>query len=234
MHDGPSVDPAGLQERAYRFALASIAFYRRLPKAPDAQVPGVQYLKSSTSEWSDYRAARRGRARPEFIAKLGTVVEEADESVGWLELMRDAGIASDPSLLAEAKLRGCVQFSQRPYEPPVAVAARLNGRCLGIRWPASRQERVNRVENQLRAVAVGIVSCASNDEQSPVLYGVRPRLLRRERTRVLISVDHQQPGVDSFQRCREVPVTERVESDSARVLKRVIDRLRRSITEAQR
>lgn len=97
------MDPAELQERAYKFALASIDFYRRLPKTQDAQVPGVQYLKSSTSEWSNYRAARRGRSRAEFIAKLGVVVEEADESVGWLELMRDARIASDPALLAEAR-----------------------------------------------------------------------------------------------------------------------------------
>ena len=64
---------------------------------------GVQFVKSSTSQWSNYRAARRGRSRAEFIAKLGVVVEEADESVGWLELMRDSSIASDPALLAEAQ-----------------------------------------------------------------------------------------------------------------------------------
>ena len=88
----PGVNSTELQQRAYKFALASIDFYRRLPKSPDAQVPGAQYLKSSTSQWSNYRAARRGRSRAEFIAKLGVVVEEADESVGWLELMRDARI----------------------------------------------------------------------------------------------------------------------------------------------
>jgi four helix bundle protein len=97
------MDPAELQQRVYQFALASIDFYRRLPKTHDAQVPGVQFLKSSTSEWSNYRAARRGRSRAEFIAKLGVVVEEADESVGWLELMRDSRVASDPALLNEAK-----------------------------------------------------------------------------------------------------------------------------------
>src|SRR5688572_9049163 len=97
------MNPAELQQRAYKFALASIEFYRKLPKSQDAQVPGVQYLKSSTSEWSNYRAARRGRSRAEFIAKLGVVVEEADESVGWLELMRDAHVSNDPALLAEAK-----------------------------------------------------------------------------------------------------------------------------------
>ena len=52
---------------------------------------------------SNYRAARRGRSRKEFIAKLGNVVEEADESVEWLEVMRDSGIADAPRLLAEAR-----------------------------------------------------------------------------------------------------------------------------------
>ena len=51
----------------------------------------------------NYRAARRGRSRAEFIAKLGIVVEEADETVEWLEFLRDGNIASDPELLAEAK-----------------------------------------------------------------------------------------------------------------------------------
>jgi four helix bundle protein len=97
------MDAAELQQRAYKFALAFIAFYRRLPKSPEAQVPGVECLRSSTSEWSNYRATRRARSKAEFIAKLGHVVEEADESVGWLELMRDANIACDEALLAEAQ-----------------------------------------------------------------------------------------------------------------------------------
>lgn len=95
--------PAELQERAYRFALASIEFCRKLPNSDEARLFGGQYRRSATSEWSNYRATRRARSKAEFIAKLGNVVEEADESVGWLELLRDANIASDPPLLAEAQ-----------------------------------------------------------------------------------------------------------------------------------
>jgi len=95
--------PPELVGRAYRFSLAAIRFYRKLPKSPDAQVPGVQLLKAATSTWSNYRASQRGRSRAEFIAKLGTAVEESDEAVGWLEFMKDAEIRSDPALLAEAK-----------------------------------------------------------------------------------------------------------------------------------
>ena len=95
--------PPELVGRAYRFSLAALRFYRKLPKSPDAQVPGVQFLKAATSTWANYRASQRGRSRAEFIAKLGTATEESDESVGWLEFMRDGDIGSDEALLAEAK-----------------------------------------------------------------------------------------------------------------------------------
>lgn len=95
--------PPELLNRVYRFSLASLTFYRKLPEDPEAQVPGVQFYKAATSSWSNYRAAQRGRSRPEFIAKLGIVAEESDEAVGWLEFMRDGRIAYDEALLAEAK-----------------------------------------------------------------------------------------------------------------------------------
>jgi four helix bundle protein len=66
-------------------------------------LPGVQFYKAATSTWSNYRASQRGRSRAEFIAKLGTAVEESDEAVGWLEFMRDGEIRSDAELLEEAK-----------------------------------------------------------------------------------------------------------------------------------
>ena len=48
----------------------------------------------------NYRAARRGRSRAEFIAKLGIVVEEADESAGWLELIAELDLSKNASELA--------------------------------------------------------------------------------------------------------------------------------------
>lgn len=76
--------PTELLDRAKAFALAVAKFYWKLPKTPDAQVPGVQFLKCSSSVSANYHAAQRGRSRAEFIANLGTVVEEIDESVVWL------------------------------------------------------------------------------------------------------------------------------------------------------
>ena len=70
-----------LVPRVRKFALDSIKFFQRLPKTPEALSLGRQYLDSSTSVNANYRAAKRGRSTAEFISKLGTVVEEIDESV---------------------------------------------------------------------------------------------------------------------------------------------------------
>src|SRR5437867_2574704 len=105
----PSAEPAVMREpndlvpRAHKFALASIRFVEGLPKTSVAQAIGKQFLESSTAVNANYKAAKRGRSTAEFIAKLGTVVEEIDESVEWLEVLRDARIASDPALLDEAQ-----------------------------------------------------------------------------------------------------------------------------------
>lgn len=99
----PVPPPRDLVERTHQFALSALRFYRRLPKTPEAQTPGRQFLDAALSVAANYRAARRGRSRAEFVSKLGICLEEADECVGWLELMRDGQIAIDSDLLAEAR-----------------------------------------------------------------------------------------------------------------------------------
>jgi four helix bundle protein len=96
------MDGAQLLARTERFALDGLAFYRRLSKSTEAQVPGVQFYKAATSSWSNYRASKRGQSRPHFITKLATAVEEIDEALGWLEFMDKGSIASDKRLLQEA------------------------------------------------------------------------------------------------------------------------------------
>ena len=96
-------DLGDLLPRVHEFSMASLKFYQKLPNTTEAQTPGKQFLRSSSAVEANYRAARRGRSRADFTAKLGIVLEEADESVNWLEYMRDGKIASDPGLLSEAK-----------------------------------------------------------------------------------------------------------------------------------
>jgi four helix bundle protein len=87
-----------LKQRTKAFALRIIRMTQSLPRTREADVMARQVLRSSTSVAANYRAAGRGRSKAEFTAKLGTVIEEADETVLWLELLGDSGIVK-PSRL---------------------------------------------------------------------------------------------------------------------------------------
>lgn len=73
--------------------------WRSLPRTEEARVIGRQVLRSGTSVAANYRAVCRARSKPEFLARLGVVVEEIDETVLWLELLQDAKTV-DPERLA--------------------------------------------------------------------------------------------------------------------------------------
>ena len=81
------------QQRTMRFALSCISLYRALPKSVESSVIGKQLIRCATSVGANYRAACRAKSKPDFIYKLGIVVEEADESVYWLELLVESKIA---------------------------------------------------------------------------------------------------------------------------------------------
>ena len=90
-----------LAARLKRFATRIVIFARAMPADPSSQVLVKQLTGSGTAESANYRAARRGRSRAEFIAKLGVAVEEADETEHWLAVIRDAHIMSTTSGLKE-------------------------------------------------------------------------------------------------------------------------------------
>ena len=79
--------PKELKDRTKRFAVTIVGLCRELPPTIDGRRIGQQLIDSGTSVAANYRAAGRARSRAEFIAKLGIVLEEADESVFWLELL---------------------------------------------------------------------------------------------------------------------------------------------------
>ena len=76
-----------LQTRTKQYAFRIIKLTEALPKTNTARVLGNQLLRSGTSVAANYRAACRARSRAEFIAKLGIIIEEADESEFWLEMI---------------------------------------------------------------------------------------------------------------------------------------------------
>jgi len=87
-----------LKERTKQFALRVIRLVNALPRSRVADVIGRQLLRSATSVGANYRAACRARSRAEFVAKLGIVEEEIDESAYWLELLIEAGIVPSARL----------------------------------------------------------------------------------------------------------------------------------------
>ena len=83
-----------LRKRTKKFALDTIKFVESLPKGKTAEIIGRQLLRSGTSVGANYRAACRARSSADFIAKMGIVEEELDESIYWMELLVDSGIVT--------------------------------------------------------------------------------------------------------------------------------------------
>jgi four helix bundle protein len=105
-----------LKERTKQFALRVMTLVDHLPKNSKRRVLGGQLLRSATSVAANYRAACRARSSAEFAAKLGTVLEEVDESALWMELISAGGLLKQSlveGLLAEANELAAIMFSAR-------------------------------------------------------------------------------------------------------------------------
>ena len=87
-----------LQERTKQFALRIIKLADALPNTTAGRTIANQIVRSAMSVGANYRAACRARSRAEFASKLGTVLEEADESLYWLEVIRDARLISEKKI----------------------------------------------------------------------------------------------------------------------------------------
>jgi len=89
---------AELQHRTKRFALRVLALIDWLPNTIGGRVLANQLARSAASVGANYRAACRARSRAEFASKLGIVAEEADESLYWLELIRDGNFVLEKKI----------------------------------------------------------------------------------------------------------------------------------------
>ena len=83
-----------LKARTKQFVLDAIGFYQKLPKTEEARIIGRQFMRSSSSVGANYRAACRSRSKAEFHSKISIVIEEADESAFWLEILSDSKIVN--------------------------------------------------------------------------------------------------------------------------------------------
>ena len=84
-----------LKARTFRFAESIVRLVRELPATFEARRIGGQLFDAGTSVAANYRAACKARSHAEFIAKIGIVLEEADESAFWIELLVATSIVPD-------------------------------------------------------------------------------------------------------------------------------------------
>jgi four helix bundle protein len=108
------VHPAGpvneiaeqLKERTTQFAVRASQYCRTLPDRSEARHLRDQLFRSATGLAANYHAACRARSHRDFVAKIGIVVEEADETVFWLRFLQRSDIsntAEGTDLLNEAQ-----------------------------------------------------------------------------------------------------------------------------------
>lgn len=84
-----------LKQRTKVFALNVIRYCRTLPRGDEFTIIRRQLIRSATSVAANYRSAQRAKSKADFVSKLGTAEEEADESLLWLEFLAD--LATHPN-----------------------------------------------------------------------------------------------------------------------------------------
>ena len=92
--------PQEMRARTDLFAVEIVKFCRNMPNDPLARRIAGQLQDAGTSVAANYRAACRARSRAEFVSKLSIAVEEADESVLWLNTIQKSGLASGDTLIS--------------------------------------------------------------------------------------------------------------------------------------
>jgi four helix bundle protein len=89
-----------LKKRTKEFALRILRLVDRLPKTTAGRSLASQIVRSATSVAANYRAACRAKSTADFIAKMGIVEEEADETLFWLELLEESELVTAEKLTA--------------------------------------------------------------------------------------------------------------------------------------
>src|SRR5207302_1611208 len=91
-----------LKRRTNAFALRILKLVDAMPKTTAGRALASQIVRSGTSVAANYRAACRARSTADFIAKMGIVEEESDETLFWLELLEESEVVSATAIKQEA------------------------------------------------------------------------------------------------------------------------------------
>ncbi|HKP37997.1 MAG TPA: four helix bundle protein [Pyrinomonadaceae bacterium] len=127
-----------LKRRTKQFALRVLKLVAALPNTITGRAIGGQLARSGTSVGANYRAACRGRSKAEFVAKMGTCEEEADESAYWMEVI----IEGEP-------------LKQSQVEPLLKEAEELTRIFAQSRISASRSLLRTKMQKSNRQSAIG-------------------------------------------------------------------------------
>ena len=92
------MDKEDMKRRTKAFALDVLTMSRSVRKSVESQVIVRQMIRCGTSVGANYRAACLARSRPDFISKMGIVLEEVDESRYWMELLVEGGLCPQEDL----------------------------------------------------------------------------------------------------------------------------------------
>ena len=91
MQNTIAMKPEEFKKRTKAFAVRIINLVDRLPNSRATNAIANQLVRSGMSVGANYRAACRAKSRADFISKLGTVEEESDETLYWMELLIESG-----------------------------------------------------------------------------------------------------------------------------------------------
>jgi four helix bundle protein len=142
------MNPADYRARTRAFAIAVIREVRTFPRTLVCREIGGQLIRAAGGTGSNYRAACRGRSTAEFVAKLGNVLEEADESAFWLDVLTESG-----EDVRVERLRALEQEANEIARMTVA-SIRTSARSLPEGHPARRLDTSRRqpsIDNQQSA-----------------------------------------------------------------------------------
>ena len=121
------MDESELKKRTKQFALRVMKLVGALPENSIGRAIGNQLIRSGTSVGANYRSACRGRSKAEFVAKLGVVVEEADESCYWLELIIESQLLAvnlvEPLLKEADELTAMMVASRKTAQSSIRKSA---------------------------------------------------------------------------------------------------------------
>lgn len=117
------MNQAGMKDRTKQFSLRIIRLVNALPKTVEGKAISGQLVRSGMSVGANYRAACRSRSKMEFLSKLGTVEEEADESAYWMELIIETGMLNkdkvEPLLREANEITAIVAASKKTVKSSI-------------------------------------------------------------------------------------------------------------------